>query len=172
MQREQELIRKRLCRAYSLSSGSGSDSDQEGEGVSTRASARLVQAQPEPDPVRSPSIGPQVESESEPEGPAEASQPEPIDSNILFRDKKEVIKNNDIKLYVYRDYLKRQKIFRLEDHLFQLKAEVIKDRAPLISSILNVLEEALKHVIGALKQNYKPGKLIYFFTSFYIHSNF
>ena len=69
-----------------------------------------------------------------------------------------IFQNDDIKFYLVRDYLKRQKIFRLEDHLYLLKAEVKKKRAPLVTSILQLLKEALEFMISTLKQEYKPGK--------------
>ena len=62
-----------------------------------------------------------------------------------------------------RDYLKRQKIFNSEDHQYLLKAEIKKNKAPLISSILDVLRQALEYIILQLKQSYKPGIYICLF---------
>jgi len=156
-----------LRRAFpNTSESSDTDTDQEGEGVTTRATTKLVQAQSVQDPVQNPSPEPErdVPQVSEPAElmrpePAEVSQPEPNQAKLLFSDKPIVLQNDEIKLFVVRDYLKRQKVFRLDDHLYQLKAEVKKGKAPLISSILDVLRQALEYVINSLKQDYPAGNL-------------
>ena len=169
MEKELKLIRDKFRRGYTFSSDSSSDSDndlQGGEGVATRASARLVQAAP---PVQNPARSPSpVEPERDSPEPAEVRPPDT--SNLLFSDKHAVFENSEIKLYVVRDYLKRQKIFNLEDHLYQLKAEIKRGKAPLISSILDVLGQALEFVIATFKQHYKPGIIIHFnFTTFFFY---
>jgi len=162
MEKHNKLILSILRRAYSISSDSGdSDSDQDGQGVATRASARLAQRQPVQTVVHNPSpeqvLPQESESASEPE-PAQVIQPEPDSAKILFQDEPTVFANNEIKLYVIRDYLKRQKIFRLDDHLYQLKAEILKGRAPLISSVLDALKQALEFIVTSLQTSYHAGK--------------
>ena len=175
MEELKKYFLNKLCRGYSFlldsddSDSDDSDSEQLGEGVTTRARAQLQV--PVHRPVHRPSPEPNklsqdLGSESESELSDAARQPEPNNSNLLFIDKHTVFKNKEIKLYVIKDYLKRQKIFRLDDHLYQLKAEIMKDKAPLISSILNVLHQALEFVIASLKKNYNPGKKL---ITFIVH---
>jgi hypothetical protein len=48
-----------------------------------------------------------------------------------------------------------QKIFILDDHQFIVRAESLTDKVPLLSSVLNVLEESLEHMLNNLRQFYK-----------------
>ena len=71
------------------------------------------------------------------------------EETILFQDE-------NIKVFVVKKEHKRQIKFRLEDHLYLLKVEVIKGKMPLLSSIEDVLFKAFKFMIKNLKTFYKP----------------
>jgi len=79
--------------------------------------------------------------------------------NNLFEEKTPIYSNKNIKIFVVKDYLKRQKIFKFVDHLYTIKIEVIKGRPPLLSSILDALRKAIDFCLKAMKTNYKAGNL-------------
>lgn len=72
----------------------------------------------------------------------------------LFLEKTPLYENDHIKIFVVKDYLKRQKIFKLDDHLYSLKVEVKDGHPPLLTSLLDVLREAFEFMIKSLKNFY------------------
>lgn len=50
----------------------------------------------------------------------------------------------------------RQKKFLLDDHQFIVKVESLSNKAPLLSSILDVLEKSLEYMLDNLRMYYKP----------------
>lgn len=77
-------------------------------------------------------------------------------TNIIFE-------NNQFKLVLEKGYHKRQKIFRLEDHLFYLKLiPKTSSDPPLLSDILDFLHAGFIHILDEIKHFYKAGKKIHF----------
>ena len=68
-----------------------------------------------------------------------------------------VYETNSFKLIVEKANFKRQKIFRLQDHLFKFKV-VEKTNAtnhPILSDLFDFLHAALTHVLESIKTFYK-----------------
>ena len=68
-----------------------------------------------------------------------------------------VYENDSLKLIVEKSVLKRQKIFRLQDHLFKFKIVHKKpqDKLPLLSELFDFLHAALLHVLESVKSFYR-----------------
>ena len=65
--------------------------------------------------------------------------------------------NNSLKLIVEKSSFKRQKVFRLQDHLFKFKIVHKKpqEQLPLLSDLFDFLHAALLHVLESVKTFYK-----------------
>lgn len=77
-------------------------------------------------------------------------------SNISdnFSKKDIIFENNELIVYVTRQMFKRQKRFRLEDHLYVLRFQVKTSKPPLISSLLDLLKKSFLHMTNCLKAQY------------------
>lgn len=73
-----------------------------------------------------------------------------------FAEKTVIFENENIEIYVKKEMFKRQKLFRLDDHLFVLKAKVKETKAPLITSVLDVLKKCFLFMANNLKTFYDP----------------
>jgi len=64
--------------------------------------------------------------------------------------------NQDYKLIIKKGYHKRQKNFRLEDHMFyfQIIPKDSKKHYPLLSDILDFLHAGFLHLLDSIKQFY------------------
>jgi len=84
------------------------------------------------------------------------------DDNTKEKDiSKIVFESPDLKLVIEKSFLKRQKVFRLEDHLFHVKVIPKKDsEPPLITDILDFLHAGLIHILDEIKSFYTKGILI------------
>jgi len=85
--------------------------------------------------------------------------------SILFEELTPLYDNENVQIFVVRDYLKRQKIFKFDDHLYSIKVKLLSGRPPLLSSILDALESAMEFCLKKLKTYYSEGK--YGFHVFY-----
>lgn len=72
----------------------------------------------------------------------------------LFLQKTPLYENDHIRVYVVKDYLKRQKVFKLDDHLYSVKVEVKDGHPPLLTSLLDILRKAFDFMIKSLKSFY------------------
>jgi hypothetical protein len=72
----------------------------------------------------------------------------------LFLQKTPLYENDHIKVYVVKDYLKRQKVFKLDDHLYSVKVEVKDGHPPLLTSLLDILRKAFEFMIKSLQKFY------------------
>lgn len=68
-----------------------------------------------------------------------------------------IYENNFLKLIVEKGSFKKQKLFRLQDHLFYFKIEQKRphDSLPMLSDIFDFLHAALLHVLESIKSFYK-----------------
>ena len=68
-----------------------------------------------------------------------------------------VYENDSLKLIVEKSSFKRQKVFRLQDHLFKFKIVHKKpnEQLPLLSELFDFLHAALLHVLESVKTFYK-----------------
>lgn len=74
-----------------------------------------------------------------------------------------VFENSDLKLIVQKGIHKRQKNFRLQDHMFYFKIEV-KDKSssrPLLIDILDFLHAAFVHVLESIATFYEKGTNVF-----------
>lgn len=79
-----------------------------------------------------------------------------------------VYENDDLKLIVEKTFFKRQKNFKLQDHLFNFRIlqKSSSEKLPLIIDILDFLHAAFIHVLDSIKAFYEKGKLIYIDNAF------
>ena len=68
-----------------------------------------------------------------------------------------IYENSSLKLIVEKSSFKRQKVFRLQDHLFKFKLVHKKpqEELPLLSELFDFLHAALLHVLESVKTFYK-----------------
>lgn len=88
----------------------------------------------------------------------------------LFLEKTPIYENEHIKIFVVKDYLKRQKIFKLDDHLYSLKIEIKDGHPPLLSSLLDVLRQAFEFMIKSLKNFYPEDERNIMYMTIYQNS--
>lgn len=79
----------------------------------------------------------------------------------LFDKKTPLYENDHLEVYVVKDYLKRQKVFKLDDHLYTIKIEVKQGHPPLLISLLDILKESFEYMINTIKNFYNPGDLFF-----------
>ena len=67
-----------------------------------------------------------------------------------------VYENDSLKLIVEKSSFKRQRVFRLQDHLFKFKIVHKKpqEQLPLLSELFDFLHAALLHVLESVKTFY------------------
>jgi len=69
-----------------------------------------------------------------------------------------VYESQDLKLIVQKGFHKRQKIFRLDDHLYYIKIQSKNSsKAPLLLEILDFLNAGFVHILDEIKSHYKTG---------------
>ena len=90
-------------------------------------------------------------------GPSSANN-ETTSSSSISDPTKIIYENDSLKLIVNKGSFKRQKLFRLQDHLFHFK--IVQKKAnealPLLSDIYDFLHAALLHVLESIKTFYEP----------------
>jgi len=69
-----------------------------------------------------------------------------------------VYETDSLKLVVEKGAFKRQKNFRLQDHLFYFKIipKKTNEKLPLLSDLYDFLHAALLHTLESIKTFYKP----------------
>ena len=83
---------------------------------------------------------------------------EPVQVDAVPQQPSEIVYENDsLKLVVEKSSFKRQKVFRLQDHLFKFKIVHKKpqDQLPLLSELFDFLHAALLHVLESVKTFYR-----------------
>jgi hypothetical protein len=76
--------------------------------------------------------------------------------NDLFSEETKIFENKSLKVYVVKEDHKRQKIFRIEDHLYVVRIKVLEGKAPLLKDIEEILKKAFQFMLKNLKTYYKP----------------
>lgn len=99
------------------------------------------------------------QSENEPEAlPSQNQDSEDKEGNQKLEYPSDIIyETNDLKLVVEKTSLKRQKVFKLQDHLFKIKI-VPKNLSeePILMNILDFLHAGFIHILDKIKSFYKP----------------
>ena len=90
-------------------------------------------------------------------GDRDENDEEPSSSSIPSQPSDIVYENDSLKLIVEKSSFKKQKIFRLQDHLFKFKVLQKKpnDKLPLLSELFDFLHAALLHVLESVKTFYR-----------------
>lgn len=95
---------------------------------------------------------------TETEGAGEDVAPEEENVQQTLKDPSEVVYETDsLKLIIEKSSFKRQKVFRLQDHLFKFKIvpKNLQEHLPLLSDLFDFLHAALLHVLESIKTFYK-----------------
>jgi len=78
-------------------------------------------------------------------------------SNIAYEDQ-------NFKVYVEQTQHKREKRFKIQDHLFLIKIETKRSKKmPLLINILDVLHASLRHILDEIKSFYVKGRYLIIF---------
>lgn len=82
-----------------------------------------------------------------------------VSDNVQLSDPSDIVYENDVfKLIVEKANFKRQKIFRLQDHLFKFKVvekpAAITNSHALLSDLFDFLHAALTHALESIKTFY------------------
>lgn len=67
-----------------------------------------------------------------------------------------VYETPELKLIVQKGFHKKQKMFRLQDHLYYIKIVPKKEQLPMLSSILDFLHSGFLHILDQIKHFYAP----------------
>lgn len=69
-----------------------------------------------------------------------------------------VFENNTLKMIVEKGAFKKQKNFRLQDHLFKFKiiSKKPEESLPILTDLFEFLHAALVHIMESIKSFYKP----------------
>lgn len=79
---------------------------------------------------------------------------EPIDDSNWFQEETKVFENENMLLFIQKQDHQRQKVFRLEDHLFVMRVKLKNNKPPLLSSIRDIIEQAMTTMVNDLKSHY------------------
>ena len=78
-----------------------------------------------------------------------------LDLDDLFDNEAVIFQNDKLKIFVVKQEHKRQKKFRIEDHLFVIRVKVFNGKMPLLRDIESLLEKSFQFMINNLKNYYK-----------------
>ena len=148
----------RLMEDSSLSDNSLSDQENQiaGEESPPRPSS----------PIAGPSNQPNEpdQSNSPIPGPSRIEQPSTSTDANWFEEETKVFENDDFILVIQKQDHQRQKVFRLEDHLFVMRIKLKNHKKPpLLSSIRDIIDQTMTVMVNDLKNHYNPqeSNLIY-----------
>ena len=99
-------------------------------------------------------------------GPSHLPQPQQliVDNSSFFEEETKVFENDYFSVFIQKQDHQRQKVFRLEDHLYVMRVKLKNHRnPPLLTSIRNIIEETMTIMVNDLKNHYNPeeSNLIY-----------
>ena len=107
---------------------------------------------------KSPIAGPSSRRSRSGSPTSSPSQRAPSPELVITDPTQIVYEHNGLQLIVNRGAFKRQKLFRLQDHLFHFKIvqSTPNQDLPLLSDIYDFLHAALLHVLESIKTFYRP----------------
>jgi hypothetical protein len=170
---------------------SDTDEEQYGKGVATRRQAALASSRQQPidSPTTSKKAKLHPETDSNRTGATDLSlepsqseinsspTPGPSTRNIVnsalppkvsdrswFDEETKIFENEEFALFIQKQDHQKQKVFRLEDHLFVMRVKFKNNkRPPLLSSVRNIMEQAMEIMVNDLKNHYskEDNNLIY-----------
>ena len=88
----------------------------------------------------------------------------PLDNSTWFEEETQVFENENFTVFIQKQDHQRQKVFRLEDHLFVMRIKLKNHKKPpLLSSIRDIIENTMTVMVNDLKKHYNPNEsnLIY-----------
>ena len=109
----------------------------------------------------SPIAGPSHQQIAPTPGPSglQKIQPKPLtlDNSTWFEEETNVFENEDFALFIQKQDHQRQKVFRLDDHLFVMRIKLKNHKKPpLLSSIRDIIEQTMTVMVNDLKNYYNP----------------
>lgn len=109
------------------------------------------------DPIAGPSRNQDTNEET---GTAQST----ADDSGWFEEETKVFENEDFSVFIQKQDHQRQKVFRLDDHLFVTRIKLKNHKKPpLLSSIRDIIEQTMTVMVNDLKNHYNPqeSNLIY-----------
>ena len=97
-------------------------------------------------------------------GPSNQQLPSTLNDSNWFEEETKIFENDDFTLVIQKQDHQRQKVFRLEDHLFVMRIKLKNHKKPpFLSSIRDIIEHAMTVMVNDLKNHYNPNEsnLIY-----------
>ena len=97
-------------------------------------------------------------------GPSNQQLPSTLNDANWFEEETKIFENDDFILVIQKQDHQRQKVFRLEDHLFVMRIKLKNHKKPpFLSSIRDIIEHAMTVMVNDLKNHYNPNEsnLIY-----------
>jgi hypothetical protein len=88
----------------------------------------------------------------------------PPDDSGWYEEETKVFENENFTVFIQKQDHQRQKVFRLDDHLFVLRIKLKNHKKPpLLSSIRDIIESTMTVMVDDLKNHYNPNEsnLIY-----------
>jgi hypothetical protein len=80
--------------------------------------------------------------------------PTPVDAHFYEKETK-VFENENFEIYIQKQDHQRQKVFRIEDHLYVLRVKLKNNKKPpLLRDIRVILERAMESMVDELRHNY------------------
>ena len=86
------------------------------------------------------------------------------DDSGWYEEETKVFENEDFTVFIQKQDHQRQKVFRLEDHLFVMRIKLKNHKKPpLLRSVRDIIEQTMKVMVNDLKKHYNPqeSNLIY-----------
>ena len=141
-------------RLFNYSSDSDVKTPSPRHSPSPDASPPRLQAARSPSPIAGPS------------GLQPVCSPSPVARPILrvsnadehfYEEETKVFENENFAIYIQKQDHQRQKVFRIEDHLYVLRVK-LKDHKnpPLLRDVRDILERAMESMVNELRHNYNP----------------
>ena len=76
----------------------------------------------------------------------------PLDNSAWFEEETKVFENENFTVFIQKQDHQRQKVFRLEDHLFVMRIKLKNHKKPpLLSSIRDIIENTITVMVNDLK---------------------
>ena len=88
----------------------------------------------------------------------------PVEDSTWYEEETKVFENEDFSVFIQKQDHQRQKVFRLDDHLFVMRVKLKNHKKPpFLSSIRDIIEQTMTVMVDDLKNHYNPAErnLIY-----------
>ena len=80
----------------------------------------------------------------------------PVPVPNFYEEETKVFENENFAIYIQKQDHQRQKVFRIEDHLYVLRVKLKNTKKPpLLRDVRDILERAMESMVNELRHNYK-----------------